>query len=81
MAGLDIGALTCIVVDQNMPHMTGLQMLAQLKSQGLAIPSVLITGVPDVDVVRRAAGLGVMKVLQKPMSHHELLRFVECSMN
>jgi FixJ family two-component response regulator len=81
IAGIDPGKLGCIVVDQHMPHMTGLEMLTQLGSRGVNIPSVLITGAPDARIIRQATKLGVMKVLQKPMSHRELLRFIECSMN
>jgi two-component system CheB/CheR fusion protein len=80
IAEIDPGKLACIVVDQHMPHMTGLEMLTQLGSRGVSIPSVLITGAPNARIVRKATELGVMKVLQKPMSHHELLRFIECSM-
>jgi FixJ family two-component response regulator len=68
--------LACLVVDQNMPQMTGLQMIERLSQQGVNIPALLITGVHDLDVERRAATLGVMTVLEKPMSHHELLRFI-----
>jgi len=71
--------LACLVVDQNMPRMTGLEMLQRLSEQGVNIPSLLITGMHDTDVQRKAADLGVMTVLEKPMSHHELLRFISVS--
>jgi FixJ family two-component response regulator len=71
--------LACLIVDQNMPRMTGLDMIAQLSEQGINIPALLITGVHDPEVERRAASLGVMTVLEKPMSHHELLRFISVS--
>jgi two-component system response regulator FixJ len=80
IAEIDPDKHACIVVDQNMPQMTGLEMLTQLGNRGVSIPSVLITGAPDADIVQQATELGVMKVLQKPMSHHELLRFIESSM-
>lgn len=72
--------VACLVVDQNMPAMTGLDMLSRLSAMGVSIPTLLITGTPDADIRRRAADLGVMNVLEKPMSHHELLRFVSFSM-
>jgi FixJ family two-component response regulator len=78
---LEPGRLGCLVVDQNMPHMTGLEMLARIDSRGLAIPTILITGAPNLGLVRQALDLGVMKVLEKPMSHRELLRLVEFSVN
>jgi FixJ family two-component response regulator len=68
--------LACLVVDQNMPKMTGLQMIESLSDRGVNIPALLITGAYDPEVERKAASLGMMTVLEKPMSHHELLRFV-----
>lgn len=72
--------LACLIVDQNMPHMTGLQMIEWLDDKGIHIPTLLITGTHDTSVERKAATLGVMTVLQKPMSHHELLRFISHSL-
>lgn len=71
--------LACLVVDQNMPRMTGLEMIERLSERGINIPALLITGVHDAEVERKAASLGVMTVLEKPMSHHELLRFISVS--
>ena len=68
--------VACLVVDQNMPRMTGLEMIERLSDRGVNIPALLITGVHDTEVERQAANLGVMTVLEKPMSHHELLRFI-----
>jgi FixJ family two-component response regulator len=71
--------LACLVVDQNMPRMTGLEMIERLSDRGVNIPALLITGVHDAEVERKAASLGIMTVLEKPMSHHELLRFISVS--
>jgi two-component system response regulator FixJ len=73
--------LACLVVDQNMPSMTGLQMIESLCDRGISIPALLITGIHDAEVERKAASLGVMTVLEKPMSHHELLRFISVSVD
>lgn len=79
LAAAKLDRLACLVVDQNMPRMTGLEMIERLSERGISIPSLLITGIHDADVERRAADLGVMTVLEKPMSHHELLRFISVS--
>lgn len=71
--------LACLIVDQNMPQMTGLQMIERLIQQGVEIPALLITGTHDTIIEHNAARLGVMTVLEKPMSHHELLNFVSMS--
>lgn len=79
LAAAKLDHLACLVVDQNMPRMTGLEMLERLSDRGVSIPSLLITGIHDLEVERKAVGLGVMTVLEKPMSHHELLRFISVS--
>jgi FixJ family two-component response regulator len=71
--------LACLIVDQHMPEMTGLEMIERLSDRGINIPALLITGLNDVEVERKAASLGVMTVLEKPMSHHELLQFISIS--
>ncbi|MDR3529338.1 MAG: response regulator [Rhodopila sp.] len=78
-AQLDL--LACLVVDQNMPSMTGLEMIERLSDRGVSIPVLLITGAHDAEIERKAASLGVMTVLEKPMSHHELLRFISVSVD
>jgi FixJ family two-component response regulator len=80
LAGFRSRNIACLVVDQNMPAMTGLELCSHLSKLGISIPTLLITGTPDADIRRRATELGVMTVLEKPMSHRELLRFVAFSM-
>ena len=80
--GLDRATSTScdlVITDQNMPNMTGLEMLTQLGVRGIAIPTLLITGSSDAELARQALDLGVMKVLEKPMSPCELLRFISFS--
>jgi FixJ family two-component response regulator len=69
--------MACIVVDQRMPRMTGLELLQELDKRGRQIPSLLITGVHDPVVDAAASRIGAMTVLEKPMSPQELLRFVQ----
>jgi two-component system, LuxR family, response regulator FixJ len=79
LAVAQFDCLACLVVDQNMPSMTGLQLLERLSERGVNIPALLITGAHDAEIERRAASLGVMTVLEKPLSHRELLRFISVS--
>jgi two-component system response regulator FixJ len=79
LADTQLERLACVVVDQRMPHMTGLQMIEHLAERGVTIAALLITGGHDAEVERKAANLGVMTDLEKPISHHELLRFVSIS--
>ena len=70
---------TCLVLDQHMPHTTGLELLATLRQRGLRLPTALITGSPSPDLVRQATALGAARVLEKPLADDALLRFVACA--
>jgi len=69
----------CLVVDQKMPGMTRLDLLSQLHSRGMAIPSLLITGCIDDKIERQALDLGVMRLAEKPIQMGDFLRIVAVS--
>ena len=71
--------ILCLVVDQRMPGMTGLELISKINNDGVMIPTLLITGAHDTEIVREAANLGAMTVLEKPLSSATLLRFVAFS--
>jgi two-component system response regulator FixJ len=79
LADPDHNQMACLVVDQRMPGMTGLALLTELVRRGESIPALLITGVEDADIVRRADNLGAMTVMQKPVSSQALLQFIAFS--
>jgi FixJ family two-component response regulator len=56
----------CLFVDQYMPGMSGLDLTRLLRTRGVTLPIVLITGRPDSGLHRRAALAGVDRVLEKP---------------
>jgi two-component system response regulator FixJ len=55
----------CLVVDQNMPQMSGLELIGQLRARGSVVPAILITSYPTVAVRERAAKAGV-SIVEKP---------------
>jgi two-component system, LuxR family, response regulator FixJ len=67
---------TCLIIDQHMPGMTGLQLAQKLRDDGDAIPILLITGSPSPAIVARATQLGIVNVLEKPPEEVDLLNFV-----
>jgi two-component system, LuxR family, response regulator FixJ len=67
----------CLILDQHMPQMTGLQLATQLRTEGMGIPVLLITAQPSPAIIARAAQLGIEKVLEKPPAEDELLSFVD----
>jgi two-component system, LuxR family, response regulator FixJ len=72
----ELGDVTCLIVDQKMPEMTGLALLRALNSAGRAIAALLITGLPDARIVDEARGLGAIDVLTKPIDWEKLLKLV-----
>ena len=72
-----MGELACLVVDQHMPEQTGLQLISQLRAQGMSLPVALITGSPSADLVRLARELHVTRVMEKPLNDDLLLDFIE----
>jgi two-component system response regulator FixJ len=67
LEAINLADVSCLVVEQGMPEMTGLELLARLRSMGLAIPSLLITACDDETVSPRASRVGVTKVMANPV--------------
>jgi two-component system response regulator FixJ len=62
----------CLVIDQNMPGMKGLDLVAQLRARDVAVPAILITSYPTVAVRERAAKAGVA-IVEKPFLEAALI--------
>jgi two-component system, LuxR family, response regulator FixJ len=67
----------CLLVDQHMPQLTGLDLLQRLREAGRVVPAALMTGSPSTDLMRRAMELGVQEILEKPLPDDVLFRFVQ----
>ncbi len=67
----------CLILDQHMPQMTGLELAAHLRSEGIMVPILLITGAPAPAISSRASQLGIERVLEKPPTEEDLLTFVQ----
>jgi CheY-like chemotaxis protein len=71
----------CLVVDFDMPRMTGLDLHNNLSLLGKEIPTVLITAYPS-DVIRaRALQAGVICYLPKPFDESELLNCIQSALD
>ena len=76
LANHERGTLAGLILDHHMPLVTGLELVARLRAAGNTLPILLITGSPSPAIVARASALGVARVVDKPPSEDELLRFV-----
>jgi RNA polymerase sigma factor (sigma-70 family) len=66
----------CLVLDIKMSGMTGLDLQAQLASQGIELPIVIVTGHGDAASARSALKSGAVDFLEKPLDEEQLVAAV-----
>jgi FixJ family two-component response regulator len=71
----------CLIADVNMPAMTGLELYRRLIEMGHAIPTILVTAYPDIDVRTRALKDGVVCYLRKPVDENHLMRCLHAALH
>ncbi|CAN5421533.1 hypothetical protein BH10ACI4_BH10ACI4_05450 [soil metagenome] len=72
--------IDALVSDIRMPIMDGMTLVRRIYEQQLLIPSIIfVSGFGDIDV-REMYSLGVEAMLAKPLSRHQLLHALECSL-
>jgi len=69
-------AFDLIIVDHLMPEMSGMDMARELKGLDLKIPVILISGYVDSVHIKRAKGLGIRKLMTKPVDTREMAQAV-----
>jgi FixJ family two-component response regulator len=62
----------CLLLDIHMPEMTGLELLQALRQRGNPVPAILMTGRREAETQAKASALGVIDVLDKPVTHAAL---------
>lgn len=65
----------CLVVDYNLPHMTGLEVIGQLRDRRVHAPAILITSNPNRNLLDRAAVAGA-RVVEKPLLGDALIESI-----
>lgn len=61
----------CLILDQKLPRMNGLDLLARLRAAGVTAPSILITTHPSLETRARADAAGV-EIIEKPLLDNQL---------
>jgi len=67
----------CLVIDNRLPDMTGVELLERLKADGATLPSIMVTGHGDTSTAVRSLKAGAIDYLEKPISYEALLTAVE----
>jgi FixJ family two-component response regulator len=74
------GSATCLVLDYHMPGMTGIELLEELRRSGFTYPTIMITGLSDPKITRRALSAGVIAILEKPLPDDVLIDAVRVAL-
>ena len=69
----DDTATGCLILDYHMPELNGLELAVELRARGSQVPIIMISAAPDPTLERRAAQLGIKRILQKPLAMQVLL--------
>jgi two-component system, LuxR family, response regulator FixJ len=71
----------CLVIDQHMPGASGLDLIGDLRQEGVLPPTILISGRLDAAIERRATELGVLAILEKPFQVARFLDLVRAALD
>jgi two-component system response regulator FlrC len=70
-------AFDLIITDQQMPQMSGIELMATLQNRGVDIPVIMITAYGTINQAVEAMQLGAADFITKPFSADDLERTVE----
>src|SRR5215831_4518991 len=71
----------CLLLDVQMPQMTGLELQQQLNVRGWRIPVIFITGHGTVSLAVAAIKAGAFDFIEKPLREEALLESIERALN
>jgi FixJ family two-component response regulator len=74
-------AADCVIIDQHMPNMNGLDLVDRLQRERVRAPMILISGRLDSSTKERAARLGITSVLEKPFAADRLVGLIRTVMS
>lgn len=67
----------CLVLDVQMPGLSGLDLQSELSHAGIHLPIIFLSGHGDVPTTVRAMKAGAVEFLTKPVSDSELLAAID----
>ncbi len=67
----------CLVLDVQLPGLSGLDLQQELAKAGVKIPIIFITGHGDISTSVRAIKAGAVEFLTKPVNREDLLRAIQ----
>ncbi len=80
LADFRAGSRGCLVVDQHMPFMSGIDLLQHLANCRIAPPAIVITGQGSSALRTKALQAGAVAMLDKPVDGVELIELIEATL-
>jgi FixJ family two-component response regulator len=77
LATLSDGVPECLIVDLQMPDMSGLELQHHLSRIGIEIPTIVITAQRDVQARERCECAGAIAFLKKPLQETSLFAAIQ----
>lgn len=77
LASLVDGHPDCLILDLQMPGMSGLEIQRHLAHEGVQIPIIIITAHGDAEMRARCEAAGAVACLPKPINSASLLAAIE----
>ena len=68
----DFGSCDCFVIDQRMPGMSGMELIAKLRGQRIQTPAILLISHPNAALSARAA-IAKVPIVEKPLLGNALV--------
>ena len=72
---------SCVVLDVQMPGMSGLRLQSHLAVAGYRIPIIFITAHPDEEIRAQTLEAGAVAFLTKPFGEEALLKGIRSALN
>jgi FixJ family two-component response regulator len=77
----ELPSCRCLVVDDRLPTIDGLELAEALKARGIKAPVIMITGRATRELRVRAGKLGIRCVIEKPLPDGELLNAIQVAID
>jgi two-component system, LuxR family, response regulator FixJ len=77
LSSLPVTSSGCVLIDVNMPRVSGVELLELLRKRHFALPCIMMTGQGQVATAVRAMKAGAIDFIEKPFESQLLLDCIE----
>ena len=79
IASLTDGLPNCLILDLQMPEMSGLEIQQALLRKNIKIPTIIVSSNSDATMRQRCISAGAVAYLRKPVRRAELFKAIEAA--